>query len=179
MSQISKIMDIREPKPLDKKSLEVCFVRNIEALQEQQIFLVMRDKLPPHSLEDESLESSPFSLLRFRVAHSDKAFALMIDAEPAAEGDTDICCELRFVAAGVEHVVAAQAGGELVLLDGCVAEGVRSFSSMQHPALGGKRKWRVVMLPMALLGSAAEPVTLSLAVDDVRCGRFEGELKIV
>lgn len=172
-------MDSFTPRTQQPKSLEVCFVRNIETLHEQQIFLVMRDKLNPHSLEDERLESSPFSLLRFRVAHSDRAFALMVDAEPAAEGDDDLCFEMRLTSESGEHVVVARAGGEQALVDGCVAEGVKSFSSRQHPQLGGKRKWRVVTLPMALLGRSAARVGLTLKVEGERSGSFEGEMEIV
>lgn len=156
--------------------VEVRFVRNIEHLHEQQIFLVMRDKLEPHSLEESHLATSPFSKLRFRVAHSDSALALMVDAEPqeGMSGALDVVLQLRSVERDCQLSYDSRQG---------VSEGSEachesllpcSFSSQQHPDLAGSRLWRIVLLPLGecalVSGKRAE---FSLAVS----GEYEGQLR--
>lgn len=148
-------------------------------LQEQQIFLVMRDKLSPQSLEEQHLSSSPFSLLRFRVAHSDRSLALMVDAEPRDMEDRELLFTIGWHGGGREYSLEALAGGERTLLNGVESDVVRSFSSVQHPSLGGNRKWRVVLLPLEFMEQSDGCITLSIDVQGDTHGSFEGVLKIV
>lgn len=160
--------------------VEARFVRNVEALSEEHVFLVMRDKLLSHSLEDKSMEWSPFSLLRFRVGHSDAVLALMIDAEAEDSEDRELCFSLRMTLGGEELVVEALPGGERIAIQGMECTEPRSFSSLQHPSLGGKRKWRIVLLPLGPCGvEVGSAIPFSLRVEGQREGFCEGVLEIV
>lgn len=162
------------------KSVEACFIRDIEKLTEEQIFLVMRDKLWPYSLEDESLDSSPFSLQRFRVAHSDNILAVMVDAESAEQGAAELCFDIAIGStSGATLCVRALAGGEAVVVEGrsagVLADVARSFSCQQHPALGGNRLWRIVLVR---LGDIL-PHSFVLRLQAGREGCFEGSINLV
>lgn len=143
-------MNNSSPNIGEIERVEVRFVRNIELLHEQQIFLVMRDKLEPHSLEESHLATSPFSKLRFRVAYSDSALALMVDAEPqeGMAGALDVELQLCSAECGCQISYDSRQG---------VSEDSEtcheslmpcSFTSQQHPDLAGSRLWRIVLLPL-------------------------------
>lgn len=167
-------MNPQRPNPCPEAHLEALFVRNIEQLQEQQVFLVMRDKLSSQSLEDESLVSSPFSMLRFRVAHSDRYFSLMVDSEASDAEDCELLFTLQLVAER-ELTIEALAGGEQVS-----GGGVRSFSSQQHPSLGGGRKWRIILLPLESVACrGCKSLRMSINVRGEREGSFTGVVELI
>lgn len=171
-------MNISSPNLGDIERVEVCFVRNIELLHEQQIFLVMRDKLAPHSLEASHLATSPFSKLRFRVAHSDTAVALMIDAEPQAGASEELDVELQLRSVEQDCSVGYNSRDEKSAEASHGTAVPYSFSSQQHPDLAGGRLWRIVLLPLGectiRLGQSAEFTLAVSGVGEVQlCGTFD------
>ena len=73
----------RKEKKLNRKQLfEICFVRQLELLHNDQLRLVMRDKIAPLMVGgDDSLQRAAFAAVR--VAHSDEALAVMFEVEAA------------------------------------------------------------------------------------------------
>ena len=97
-----------------KKSLEVRFIRNLEQLGDNDLRLVLRDKIAPEKIECVNWEEFPYApRVEFRVAHSDDAIVVMFDVEEehvravAMESNgavwEDSCVEF-FVASMLENI---------------------------------------------------------------------------
>lgn len=75
-------MDRNEKKKNRRTETEVCFVRILELLHDDDLRLVMRDKLEPLVFGGENmLQNNAFAVLR--LAHSDDALAVMFEVEAA------------------------------------------------------------------------------------------------
>lgn len=73
-------MERTEKRRNQRTQTEVCFVRKLELLTQNQLRLVMRDKIAPLAVGgEESLQRAAYAMVR--MAHSDEALAVMFDVE--------------------------------------------------------------------------------------------------
>ena len=70
-----KTMNTSATKP---KNIEARFIRNIERLRDDEIRLVMRDRLESQPIDCVNWSEFPYApRVSFRIAHSDDALAIM------------------------------------------------------------------------------------------------------
>jgi hypothetical protein len=64
------------------RHIEAPFIRNIETLRDNEVRLVMRDRLEPHPIACVNWSDYPYApRVSLRIAHSDDALALLFEIE--------------------------------------------------------------------------------------------------
>lgn len=171
-----------------KRSLEVRFIRNIEQLAENDLRLVLRDKVAPTPIDCVNWEEFPYApRVEFRVAHSDNAFVVMFDVEeshlravamesngavwedscveffvanPAGEGYFNFECNC----AGTLLAAFRRSREDADHFDEEKIARVRRFGSLKHEPIDsrgeGQKWWMVEVIPFELLGLESAPKTL-------------------
>ena len=178
-----------------KKSLEVRFIRNLEQLGDNDLRLVLRDKIAPEKIECVNWAEFPYApRVEFRVAHSDDAIVVMFDVEeehiravamesngavwedscveffvanPAGEGyfNFEINCVGTILAS--YHKTRADSKP---FTDEQLAK-VRRFGTFKHEAIdikGQTKWWLAEVIPFELIGLDKAPK--SLKANFYKCG---------
>ncbi|MBR4994435.1 MAG: hypothetical protein IKY82_00055 [Alistipes sp.] len=171
-----------------KKSLEVRFIRNIEQLGDSDLRLVLRDKVPAHTIGTVNWSDFPYApKVEFRVAHSDDAIVVMFDVEEshvravAMENNgavwEDSCVEFfvgnpvgegyfNFEINCVGTALAAfrRSRDDADHFDDEKMARVRRFGSLKHEPIDsrgeGQKWWMAEVIPFSLLGLEKAPKTL-------------------
>ena len=66
----------------EPRHIEAPFIRNIETLRDNEVRLVMRDRLEAHPIECVNWSDFPYTpRVSLRIAHSDDALALLFEVE--------------------------------------------------------------------------------------------------
>lgn len=178
------------------KKIEARFIRKIEQFRNDEIRLVMHDRVPSHQVACVNWTEYPYApKVEFRVAHSDDALVLMFDVEE---------CHLRGVAMGnnesvwedscVEFFVENPAGeGYFNFEVNCIGTmlaasrvsrsdathfsaeqmaQIRCYGSLVHAPIDsrgeGQKWWMVEVIPFSLLGLGKAPK--SLRCNFYKCG---------
>ena len=171
-----------------KKSLEVRFIRNLEQLGDNDLRLVLRDKIAPEKIECVNWAEFPYSpRVEFRVAHSDDAIVVMFDVEEehvravAMESNgavwEDSCVEF-FVAnpagegyfnfeincAGTALAAFRRSREDADHFDEAKISQIRRFGSLEHKPQDsrgeGQKWWLAEVIPFKVLGLDKAPKTL-------------------
>lgn len=123
----------------NRKHIEICFVRNLESLHDDDLRLVIRDKIEP--MPNKSGKSS---LSQVRIAHSDESLAIMFNIE--AEKDM----EARFAFEAQNNERTIEVGSDAnIYIKGVEGSAVNYFSC--HDS--GQR-WYVMVISLAKAGIA-------------------------
>lgn len=136
-------MERKEKKHNHRPQIEVCFVRNLELLHDDELRLVMRDKLAPLVVGgDDSLQSDAFAAVR--LAHSDEALAVMFEVEAThCVGTMSFALKWAEGECGVE----LSSDGEQAWMSGVSDQG-----ALHHfGAADDSRWWHVAVLPLATI----------------------------
>ncbi len=178
------------------RHIEAIFIRNIESLRNNEVRLVMRDRLEPHPIDCVNWEAYPYApRVNVRVAHSDTALALMFEVEEehlravttTSNGPVweDSCVEFfvknpegegyfNFEINCIGTALAAfrRSRTDADHFDEERMSRVRHFGSLpQEPVdqVGeGQRWWMVEIIPFSLLGLERAPQ--SLKCNFYKCG---------
>lgn len=136
-------MERKAKKSCHRAQTEVCFVRNLELLHDDELRLVMRDKLAPLVVGGgDSLTGDAYAVVR--LAHSDEALAVMFEVE-ATDCVGTMTFALRWSAG--ECQVELRSDGEQAW-----CEGVSDKCALRHfGAADNKHWWRVAVLPLAAI----------------------------
>lgn len=136
-------MDHNEKKKNRRTQTEVCFVRNLELLHDDDLRLVMRDKLEPLVFGgEESMQSNAFAVLR--LAHSDDAFAVMFEVEAShCVGTMGFTLKPD---GGVCSVEISSDGEKLWMTGLSEPQAVHHFGNADE-----KRWWHIVVIPLAAM----------------------------
>ena len=71
-----------QPASAQRKHIEARFIRKIEQLRDDEIRLVMRDRLESNPIDCVNWSAFPYApRVSFRIAHSDDALALLFEVE--------------------------------------------------------------------------------------------------
>jgi hypothetical protein len=177
-----KTMNTSATKP---KNIEARFIRNIERLRDDEIRLVMRDRLESQPIDCVNWSEFPYApRVSFRIAHSDDALAIMFEVEEehvrAVTLDSngpvweDSCVEF--------FVKGPQGEGYFNFEINCIGTAlaafrrsrtdadhfdeermkqVRHFGSLPHAPINsqgeGQRWWMIEVIPFSLLGFERAP----------------------
>lgn len=126
----------RVQKDFDRHHYEVCYVRNLEMLSDDELRLVMRDKVQPVSPA-----AACGSLLR--IAHSDSAMAVMFEVNGAAgQGVDHFSVEIDN---GVESV--GFGSDSHIYFRHIAVESARYYSHSEP-----QRRWYVVVMLLSAMG---------------------------
>lgn len=133
-----------------RKHIEVCFVRNLETLHEDDLRLVLRDKIAPVS------ETDAEGLSQVRVAHSDDALAVMFDVAVSEERSVGFAFSVRGASADVE--VGCD---DHIYIKGVDTTAVEYFSRYDEG-----RRWYVIVVGLrrAGLDSGARAVEMDITL---------------
>ena len=178
------------------KRIEARFVRKIEQFRNDEIRLVMLDRVESHSVACVNWEEYPYApKVMFRVAHSDNALAVMFEVEEehlrgvatSVEQNVweDSCVELfiesplgdgyfNFEVNCIGTILAAhrQSRTEATLFNADEMAQIRHFGSLQRAPIdsrgAGQKWWMVEVIPFSLLGIDRAPK--SLRCNFYKCG---------
>ena len=178
------------------RHLEALFIRNIESLRNDEVRLVMRDRLEPIPVDCVNWEAYPYApRVSVRVAHSDAALALLFEVEedhlravttssngpvwedscveffvqnPAGEGYFNF--EINCI--GTALAAFRRSRSDADHFDEERMARVRHFGSLPHEPIDqvgeGQRWWMVEIIPFSLLGLERTPK--SLKCNFYKCG---------
>lgn len=136
-------MERKAKKSCHRAQTEVCFVRNLELLHNDQLRLVMRDKIAPLMVGgDDSLQRAAFAAVR--VAHSDEALAVMFEVEAAhSVGTMKASFQMQEKCFSVE----ISSDGEKMWLTG-----VSDQAAVRHFGSADAKRWQhIVVIPFAII----------------------------
>ena len=178
------------------QKIEARFIRKIEQFRNDEIRLVMRDRVPSHQVACVNWEEYPYAPeVTFRIAHSDDALAVMFEVEEdhlravamsAEENVWEDSCVEFFVenpaGEGYYNFEINCIGTALAALrrsrtdaDHFSAEQmarVRHFGSLPHAPIDsvgeGQQWWMVEIIPFSLLGVERAPK--SIRCNFYKCG---------
>ena len=178
------------------QKIEARFIRKIEQFRNDEIRLVMRDRVPSHQVACVNWEEYPYApKVTFRIAHSDDALAVMFEVEEdhlravamsAEENGWEDSCVEFFVenpaGEGYYNFEINCIGTALAALrrsrtdaDHLSAEQmarVRHFGSLPHAPIDsvgeGQQWWMVEIIPFSLLGVERAPK--SIRCNFYKCG---------
>ena len=178
------------------RHIEALFIRNIESLRNDEVRLVMRDRLEPYPIDCVNWEAYPYApRVNVRVAHSDTALALMFEVEeehlravtttsngpvwedscveffvknPAGEGYFNF--EINCIGTALAALRRSRTDADH--FDEERMARVRHFGSLPHEPIDsvgeGQRWWMVEIIPFSLLGVESAPQ--SLRCNFYKCG---------
>ncbi len=178
------------------RHIEALFIRNIESLRDDEVRLVMRDRLEPNPVDCVNWQAYPYApKVNFRIAHSDAALALLFEVEedhlravttssngpvwedscveffvknPAGEGYFNF--EINCIGTALAALRRSRTDADH--FDEERMSSVRHFGSLpQEPidSVGeGQRWWMVEIIPFSLLGLECAPQ--SLKCNFYKCG---------
>ena len=175
--------------------MEARFIRNIEQLHDNEIHLIMQDKLVPHLIACVNWAEYDYApQVTVRVAHSDDALAIMFEVEEehllAANAEDngsvweDSCVELfidnptgegyyNFEVNAIGTLLAAfrLSRSKAVHFSSEMLGQVRRFCHFEHKPIDIRKQttWRVALqIPFSLLGVESMPP--ELRVNLYKCG---------
>lgn len=144
--EIDKIMENKAKEQSGRRHHEVCFVRNLESLHEDDLRLVLRDKIAPVSGGD--------ALSQVRVAHSDEALAVMFSLMADEHQAVGFACSIKAEEADFEVGCDGH-----IYIKGVDATAVEYFSRYDN----GKR-WYVVVVELRRAGLANNAKAVELDI---------------
>lgn len=178
------------------KSIEARFVRKIEQFRNDEIRLVMRDRVPSHQVACVNWAEYPYApKVEFRIAHSDDALALMFEVEEEHLRGVarcshenvweDSCVEFfvenpvgegyfNFEVNCIGTMLAAfrKSRSEATLFSEEQMAQIRCFGSLLRAPIDsrgeGQKWWMVEVIPFSLLGLNKTPK--SLRCNFYKCG---------
>lgn len=178
------------------KKIEARFIRKIELFRNDEIRLVMRDRVESHEVACVNWAEYPYApKVTFRIAHSDDALALMFEVEEehlrgvatSAEQNVweDSCVEFfvespagdgyyNFEVNCIGTLLAAhrQSRTEATLFSEEQMAHIRHFGSLARMPIDSRGKgqtwWMVEVIPFSLLGIESAPK--SLRCNFYKCG---------
>ena len=178
------------------KKIEARFVRKIEQFRNDEIRLVMRDRVPSHEVACVNWQEYPYAPeVMFRIAHSDDALAVMFEVEEdhlravamSAEENVweDSCVEFfvenpagegyfNFEVNCIGTMLAAKrlSRTEATLFNAEQMAQIRHFGSLAKAPIdsrgAGQKWWMVEVIPFSLLGLKSAPK--SLRCNFYKCG---------
>ena len=188
-----KTMNTSATKP---KNIEARFIRNIERLRDDEIRLVMRDRLESQPIDCVNWSEFPYApRVSFRIAHSDDALAIMFEVEEEhvraitldSNGPVweDSCVEFfvenpagegyfNFEVNCIGTMLAAKrlSRTEATLFNAEQMGKIRCFGSLAKAPIdsrgAGQKWWMVEVIPFSLLGLKSAPK--SLRCNFYKCG---------
>ena len=178
------------------QKIEARFIRKIEQFRNDEIRLVMRDRVPSHQVACVNWEEYPYAPeVTFRIAHSDDALAVMFEVEEdhlravamSAEENVweDSCVEFfvenpggegyfNFEVNCIGTMLAAKriSRTEATLFNAEQMAQIRCFGSLAKAPIDsrgvGQKWWMVEVIPFSLLGLKSAPK--SLRCNFYKCG---------
>lgn len=178
------------------KKIEARFVRKIEQFRNDEIRLVMRDRVPSHEVACVNWVEYPYApKVMFRIAHSDDALAVMFEVEEdhlravamSQEQNVweDSCVEFfvenpagegyfNFEVNCIGTMLAAKrlSRTEATLFNAEQMAQIRHFGSLAKAPIdsrgAGQKWWMVEVIPFSLLGLKSAPK--SLRCNFYKCG---------
>ena len=178
------------------KKIEARFIRKIEQFRNDEIRLVMRDRVPSHEVACVNWVEYPYApKVTFRIAHSDDALAVMFEVEEdhlravamSAEENVweDSCVEFfvenpagegyfNFEVNCIGTMLAAKriSRTEATLFNAEQMDKIRCFGSLAKAPIDsrgvGQKWWMVEVIPFSLLGLKSAPK--SLRCNFYKCG---------
>ena len=178
------------------QKIEARFIRKIEQFRNDEIRLVMRDRVPSHLVACVNWEEYPYAPeVTFRIAHSDDALAVMFEVEEdhlravamSAEENVweDSCVEFfvenpagegyfNFEVNCIGTMLAAKriSRTEANLFNAEQMDKIRCFGSLAKAPIdsrgAGQKWWMVEVIPFSLLGLKSAPK--SLRCNFYKCG---------
>lgn len=178
------------------RHIEALFIRNIESLRDDEVRLVMRDRLETNPVDCVNWQAYPYApKVNFRIAHSDAALALLFEVEEdhlravttSSNGPVweDSCVEFfvknpsgegyfnfEINCIGTALAALRRSRTDADHFDEERMSRVRHFGSLpQEPidSVGeGQRWWMVEIIPFSLLGLECAPQ--SLKCNFYKCG---------
>ena len=178
------------------KKIEARFVRKIEQFRNDEIRLVMLDRVASHAVACVNWEEYPYApKVEFRIAHSDDAVVVMFDVEEehlraVAMNDhesvwEDSCVEFfvkdpvgegyfnfEINCVGTALAAKRRSRNEAQMFTPEQLERVRRFGSLPHEVIDsvgeGQRWWLVEVIPFEVLGLESAPERL--AANFYKCG---------
>ena len=178
------------------QKIEARFIRKIEQFRNDEIRLVMRDRVPSHQVACVNWEEYPYAPeVTFRIAHSDDALAVMFEVEEdhlravamSAEENVweDSCVEFfvenpagegyfNFEVNCIGTMLAAKrlSRTEATLFNAEQMDKIRCFGSLAKAPIdsrgAGQKWWMVEVIPFSLLGLKSAPK--SLQCNFYKCG---------
>ena len=185
-----------QPASAQRKHIEARFIRKIEQLRDDEIRLVMRDRLESNPIDCVNWSAFPYApRVSFRIAHSDDALALLFEVEEEhvravsleSNGPVweDSCVEFfvkspegegyfNFEVNCIGTALAAfrRSRTDADHFDEERMARVRRFGSLPHAEIDsrgeGQRWWMVEVIPFALLGLQGAPK--SIEANFYKCG---------
>lgn len=178
------------------RHIEAPFIRNVESLRDDEVRLVMRDKLEPHPVACVNWSDYPYApKVSVRVAHSDDALALLFEVEeehlrgltlesngavwedscveffienPAGEGYFNF--EINCIGTALAALRRSRTDATHFTAEQMAK--VRYFGSLPHAPIDsqgeGQRWWMVEIIPFAVLGEERAPK--SIRCNFYKCG---------
>ena len=178
------------------QKIEARFIRKIEQFRNDEIRLVMRDRVPSHQVACVNWAEYPYAPeVTFRIAHSDDALAVMFEVEEdhlravamSAEENVweDSCVEFfvenpagegyfNFEVNCIGTMLAAKriSRTEATLFNAEQMGKIRCFGSLAKAPIdsrgAGQKWWMVEVIPFSLLGLKSAPK--SLRCNFYKCG---------
>ena len=178
------------------KKIEARFIRKIEQFRNDEIRLVMRDRVPSHKVACVNWAEYPYAPeVEFRIAHSDDALVVMFDVEEhhlrgVAMGDNESVWEDSCVEFFVENpagegyfnfevnCIGTMLAASRVSRNDAMYFGaeqmsqIRCYGSLEHAPIDlrgeGQKWWMVEVIPFSLLGLEKAPK--SLRCNFYKCG---------
>ena len=178
------------------QKIEARFIRKIEQFRNDEIRLVMRDRVPSHQVACVNWAEYPYAPeVTFRIAHSDDALAVMFEVEEdhlravamSAEENVweDSCVEFfvenpagegyfNFEVNCIGTMLAAKriSRTEATLFNAEQMDKIRCFGSLAKAPIdsrgAGQKWWMVEVIPFSLLGLKSAPK--SLRCNFYKCG---------
>ena len=144
MNQVTNLkptMERKVEKQSHRTQTEVRFVRNLELLHDDELRLVMRDKLAPLMVGgDDSLLSNAFASVR--LGHSDEALAVMFEVEAAHSAGT---MSAVFKVQDKTCSVELSSDGQKIW-----TEGISEEQEVRHFGLADSKRWiHLIVIPFA------------------------------
>lgn len=178
------------------QKIEARFIRKIEQFRNDEIRLVMRDRVPSHQVACVNWAEFPYApKVTFRIAHSDDALVVMFEVEEdhlravamSAEENVweDSCVEFfvenpagegyfNFEVNCIGTMLAAKriSRTEATLFNAEQMAQIRHFGSLAKAPIdsrgAGQKWWMVEVIPFSLLGLKSVPK--SLRCNFYKCG---------
>ena len=185
-----------QPASVQRKHIEARFIRKIEQLHDDEIRLVMRDRLESNPIDCVNWSEFPYApRVSFRIAHSDDALAIMFEVEEKhiravslesngpvwedscveffvknPEGEGYFNFEINCIGTALAALRRSRTDADH--FDEERMARVRHFGSLPHEpidSLGeGQRWWMVEIIPFSLLGVERAPA--SIRCNFYKCG---------
>lgn len=185
-----------QPASVERKHIEARFIRKIEQLRDDEIRLVMRDRLESNPIDCVNWSEFPYApRVSFRIAHSDDALAILFEVEeehvravslesngpvwedscveffvknPVGEGYFNF--EINCVGTALAAKRKARNDAQMFTPEQLAC--VRRFGSLPHEVIDsvgeGQRWWLVEVIPFSVLGLESAPERL--AANFYKCG---------